>query len=265
MELAWLIVPAFFAELLDSTLGMGYGTILSPLLISLGYHPVAVIPAILLSQAFAGFCASVSHHGEGNVTFTRTSRDSRIVFMITVLGLVLVLAGAMLAVGLEKQYLKSYIGLLSLGMGALLLTRFRFRFSWRKMVTVGVISSFNKGMTGGGFGPVVTSGQIIAGNDHRGAVGCTTAAEAPICLTGFIAFCLMGTASEVPPELAWKFSLGSITLFFPRLVVPLLIGALLAAPLGPRLTKRIPRTNLRPAIGMLVLLLGLLTLLQAWL
>ncbi|HOO78649.1 MAG TPA: sulfite exporter TauE/SafE family protein [bacterium] len=264
MEFIGIAVLAFLAELLDSSMGMGYGTTLSPLLITLGFHPVAVIPGILLSQAFGGFSASVFHHGEGNVTFTRTSRDSKIVFLITVFGLVMVVAGAAIAVGIDKLYLKSYIGVLALVMGGILLSRFSFRFSWRKMVGVGIVSSFNKGITGGGFGPVVTSGQIIAGHDHKSAIGCTTAAEAPICIAGFVTFCLTGSASSVPASAAWRFDLGGIRLMVPKLVVPLVLGALLATPFGARITRRFPEEKIRPFLGVLVGALGLWTLLKAW-
>jgi len=263
MEFVYITVLAFLAEMLDSSMGMGYGTILSPLLISFGFHPLAAIPALLLSQAFGGFAASVFHHEEGNVTFTRTSRDSKVVFMITVLGLVAVVFGALVAVGLPKLYLKAYIGLLVLAMGVILLSRFSFRFSWKKMVGVGVISSFNKGISGGGFGPVVTSGQIIAGNDHKSAIGCTTAAEAPICIAGFIAFCLAGRAAAIPADAIWSFTVAGISMVIPRMVLPLTLGAIVAAPFGAKITKRVSNEKLRPIIGVLVTILGIWALYQA--
>ena len=266
MELSfWAIcILAFLAELLDCSLGMGYGTILSPLLIMMGYDPLVVIPGLLLSQAFGGFAASAFHQGQGNVEFTRTSRDSRIVFLITVLGLLAVVAGVLVAVGISKLALKTYIGVLVLAMGVILLSRFSFRFSWRRMVGVGIVSSFNKGISGGGFGPVVTAGQIIAGNDHRSAVGCTTAAEAPICIAGFIVYCLSGQAAGVAVADAWHPQLGSVVLTFPKILLPLTIGSILATPFGAHITKRIPREKLRPVLGVLVVLLGAWTLLKAW-
>lgn len=56
------------------------------------------------------------------------------------------------------------------------------------MLAVGVLSAFNKGISGGGFGPVVTSGQIIAGREGKSSIGTTTFAEAPICIAGFLTF-----------------------------------------------------------------------------
>ncbi|MCK4232918.1 hypothetical protein KAX75_00695, partial [candidate division WOR-3 bacterium] len=53
---------AFCCEYIDSSLGMGYGTILSPVLIIMGFDPLIVVPSILLSQAVGGFTASIFHH-----------------------------------------------------------------------------------------------------------------------------------------------------------------------------------------------------------
>ena len=46
-----ILVIALLCEYMDSTLGMGYGTTLTPLLLvlPLGLDPLAVIPAILIS------------------------------------------------------------------------------------------------------------------------------------------------------------------------------------------------------------------------
>ena len=53
---------AFICEFIDSSLGMGYGTILSPVLIIMGFDPLVAIPALLLSQAVGGFTAAIFHH-----------------------------------------------------------------------------------------------------------------------------------------------------------------------------------------------------------
>ena len=42
-----IVLLAFFCELVDSTLGMGYGTTLTPLLLAVGYEPIAIVPAVL--------------------------------------------------------------------------------------------------------------------------------------------------------------------------------------------------------------------------
>lgn len=246
-----LLGMAFAAELIDSSLGMGYGTILSPVLIIMGFPPLVVVPAILLSQAFGGFSASVFHHRLENVKLTRQSRDGRIVILITILGVITVVGAAILAMGLSQQALKTYIGILVLVMGVVLLSRIRFRFSWKKMIGVGILSSFNKGISGGGFGPVVTAGQIIAGHGYKNAIGVTTAAEVPICISGFIAYCFLKGPDAIFQD--WI------------IFVPLTVGSLLSTPIGAMITRKFPEDKVRPTLGILVVILGIWTLAKTWL
>ena len=132
-------------------------------------------------------------------------------------------------------------------MGIILLSGSEFRFSWKKMIAVGVLSSFNKGMSGGGFGPVVTSGQIIAGRDGKNAIGATAFAEAPICIAGFLTFLITKGISN------WN------------LVIFLSIGALLGAPLGALLTSKLKsERRLRLILAILTLILGTWTLVKTW-
>ena len=49
-----VLVIAFVAEYFDSTVGMGYGTTLTPLLLIMGYEPLQIIPVILLSELLTG-------------------------------------------------------------------------------------------------------------------------------------------------------------------------------------------------------------------
>lgn len=53
----------------------------------------------------------------------------------------------------------------------MLVTRERdFGFSWRRMVVVGLLAAFNRGLSGGGYRPVVTAGQIMSGVREKSAV-----------------------------------------------------------------------------------------------
>ena len=245
MEFFYIGLMAFGCEYIDSALGMGYGTILSPVLIIMGYNPLVVVPSILLSQALSGFTAAMFHHKQKNVIFTAESKDTKVVIVIAVTGIAACIVAAIIAINIPSWALKLYIGVLVLAMGVILLSRMRFEFSWKKMIGVGIISSFNKGMSGGGFGPVVTAGQIISGHKHKNAVGCTTMAEAPICLTAFATYCVFKGFPD------W------------RLVLALLIGAILSTPFGAFTTRHIPDKYVRPLLGGLISVLGVWTLFKA--
>jgi len=65
-----------------------------------------------------------------------------------------------------------------------------FRFSFKKIVELGSITAFNKGMSGGGYGSVVTGSQIPSGVKVNNAVGITSLAEGLTFVVGVIIYIL---------------------------------------------------------------------------
>ena len=104
----WLIssINSFgvFCEYIDSSLGMGYGTILSPILIILGFNPIVAVPAVLLSQACGGFAASVFHHQLKNVSFHPDLKYFKIVFIISGFGIFATIIAALIAINIPKVF-----------------------------------------------------------------------------------------------------------------------------------------------------------------
>lgn len=259
---------AIIAELLDSSLGMLYGTLLSPLLIISGFEPNLVVPSILLSQAIGGLIASVNHHRLKNVDFTikedvlkrladlgyidtfkeSTSRDLKVVFSVTSLGIIATIIGAIIAISIPKVAVETYIGVVVLLMGIILLLRSKFEFSWKKVFGIALLSAFNKGISGGGFGPVVTAGQVISGIESKRSIGATTLSEAPICIAGFLTYLIKKGMSD------WT------------LVSVLCLGSIIGAIVGPYLTAKFTNEKvIKKVLGSLVTLLGIWTLVKIWL
>lgn len=266
-----LIIGALICEFIDSSLGMMYGTILSPVLIIAGFNPILVVPAILFSQAIGGLTASIIHHRKKNVdlalksinpayikskltdlgykeAFNRgTTRDLKVSLCIISLGLVATILAAFIAVNIPKDILKTYIGVLVLVMGTILLSRVTFKFSWKKIMGIGIVSAFNKGISGGGFGPVVTAGQMISGRDGKSSIGATTLTEVPICLAGFLTYFFMKGIQD------WNF------------VLFLTVGSIIGAMVGPSFTASFKsEKKLKLILGVLVIVLGVWTLLNTW-
>jgi len=263
-----VFIAAFVCEMIDSSLGMLYGTILSPVLIIAGFDPLVVVPSILFSQAIGSIIASIGHHRLKNVDFSikedvmkrlsdlgyietfrkSTTRDLKVVFVVTCFGILTTMIAALTAIGIPKVVLKTYIGILVLSMGIILLLRTRFNFSWKKILGIGILSAFNKGMSGGGFGPVVTSGQLISGRESKRSIGATALSEAPICITGFLTYLIK---NGLP---SWN------------LVLILTAGSIIGAIIGPHITAKIKsEKRLRLGLGTLVTLLGIWTLIKTWL
>lgn len=260
--LAVLFGMAFFCELVDSTLGMGYGTTLTPVLLLMGYEPMQVVPAILLSELITGGFAAFAHHRAGNAFFDfrndsehrivkkmgklgymPKSKDSRIAFILGLCSLIGAVGAAVFAVNL-KAYLKPVIGIIVLAMGIIILVRHRSPggFSWKKVTGLGITAAFNKGLSGGGYGPLVTSGQILSGVNGKSAIAITSMAESFTCLIGVLTYLIMGT------EVSWM------------IAPPLVVGAVASVPLSAILVKKINTSKFTLIIGVATTILGCLTL-----
>jgi uncharacterized membrane protein YfcA len=174
---------AFAAGFLDTALGMGYGTVLGPLLLAAGYRLPEVVPALLLSQVIAGLVGARFHHANGNVSFVRDAVHLRVAAVLVAAGLLGGVAGPWVARQVREGVVRAYMGVMIVTLGLWVLLGRRARgFSWYRLVTVGALASVNKGLTGGGYGPVIAGGQIVAGLDPKAAVAITNLAEAVVSL-----------------------------------------------------------------------------------
>jgi uncharacterized protein len=228
-----IVILAFICELVDSSLGMGYGTTLTPILLAMGFEPLQIVPAVLASEALTGVLAGFFHHEFGNVNFKIGSRDLKVVLVLTGCSMVGVLISTLLAVNLPSWAIKLYIGILVLGLGVYILFNQRrdHPFSWLRIGGLGWLAAFNKGISGGGYGPVVTAGQVLSGVRGRNAVGITSLAEGITSVVGFLIYWWSGAALDS-------------TLLF-----SLMGGAVLSVPLSAFIVSRLPAGKLTVIIG----------------
>jgi hypothetical protein len=241
-----VIIAAVIMESIDSSLGMMYGTILSPFLIGLGFSPVDVVPAIIISQALGGISGSIQHHRFGNTSFDLKSNDLKVGIMIFSFGVIAVILGVFIGTRINPFALSLYIAVLMLCMGILVLSGIFLKFSWSKISVIGLISAFNKALSGGGFGPIITSGQIIVGRKVKNSVGATTMSEAVICITSFIVWLLMNKRIPLLP-----------------LMVALCAGALTGGLIGPFLLSRIRNTRIMTRmVAIMAILSGIFALVK---
>ena len=262
---------AFVCEYVDSTLGGGYGTILSPVLLLFGFSPMQIVPTILLSELISGLLAGFFHHLEGNVNLKPTTADIfkiknmlsplgymekfrktvplhlKVALLLAACSIIGTIAAVLVAVNIPEFWLKLYIGCLVLMMGIVILVCLnrQFKFSWKKITFLGIIASFNKGMSGGGYGPVVTSGQILAGIEGKSAVGITSLSEGLTCVVGVITYILVSKNF-----VDWK------------LAPWIIVGAVLSVPLSAKSVKIIGTKGLKLAVAILSIILGTVTIIK---
>ena len=240
-----LIVPlAFACEFIDSSLGMGYGTSLTPILLLLGFEPLQVVPAVLLSEFVTGLTAAVCHHKANNVDFNRASRDTKVAIVLSAFSVIGTVGAVFLAIRLPADVLKIVIGAIVLSMGAFILATLRRtpRFAWRKISVVATVASFNKGLSGGGYGPLVMGGQMLSGIGVKNAIAITSLAEGVTCLAGIIIYLVFSKHMD------WTLALA------------LLLGAVLSVPFAAITIKRISERKIKIIVAVVILLLGVLTL-----
>ncbi len=265
-----VLLLSFTFEFVDSSLGMGYGTSLTPLLLALGFNPIDIVPAVLISELLTGVLASIFHHRQGNAdlapdikglympdalrkihtrdglykAFTRTPQDLRVALVLSVASIVGAIIAVIASVSLPPDTVKIYIGVMVTLIGLIILLKRKgvFPFSWKKISILGGIAAFNKGISGGGYGPVVTSGQLLSGVHTKSAIAITSFAEMVACATGVITYLILGKELITP-------------------VLPyLVLGAVLSAPLSALFVARVNTSKMTVLVGLLTLLLGSYTL-----
>jgi uncharacterized membrane protein YfcA len=243
-----IIALAFVCEFVDSALGMGYGTTLTPVLLILGYRPLQIVPAILLSEFITGFVAAFSHHRMGNVDLRPGTHAFKVAAVLAACSALGVGSAVVLALNVPTTVVKIYVGVLVLVMGiTILVTMFRRTspgFSWKKVVGLGLVAAFNKGISGGGYGPVVTGGQMLSGVGSKNAIAICSLAEGVTSAVGVVAYLIAGR------EVEWI------------LAPSLALGAVLSVPLAALVVSRVSTKHMAAIVGAFTTLLGLWTLLR---
>ncbi len=239
---------AFGTAFLDAVLGMGYGTVLAPLLLLSGYRVPELVPALLLSQFAAGLVGARFHHTNGNASFAPGSVHLRAALVLIGAGVLGGLVGPWVARRVSESVVRAYMGTMILGLGVWLVVgrRKAYGFSWVRLLVLGAVASVNKGLTGGGYGPLLAGGQIMAGLEPKAAVAITNLAEAVVSLAAVAGYAWWFASS-------WRWDL----------VVAVTCGAVLAAPLGAQTVRLVGGEALRTAVGAATVCLGLLALLSA--
>lgn len=197
-----VIVLAFTFELMDSAAGMGFGTALAPVLFLFGYSPLQVTPVLLISEAITGLISGGVHHELKNASFSfRPLSDStRMMLLMGGVGAVASVASIVLtyfALSVPDAYIETYVSVLVLVMGLIGLVRARLvttiEYRPRRIVGFAVLAGINKGIGGGGYGPVVTLGQILSGVYEKSATAIASLAESLVSLVGVVTFFALST------------------------------------------------------------------------
>jgi uncharacterized membrane protein YfcA len=248
-SMVFLVVLSFLPAVVDSCLGMGYGFTVTPLLLVLGFSPIQAVPAVLFSSLVGNLLSAYFHHQFKNVDFSADSIHLRISLIMGGLGSIGSLVGALVAIGISTFYLNLYIGLMvtTLGFFVLFSRRLKLRFSWPRMVAFGAVGAFNKGISGSGFGPIVTTGELLVGLDEKAMVSIQSFSELFASIVGFLTFVLSRASVDVYLTLAMS------------------IGVAFSSPIAAFIVHKMPAEKLRWLIAVTAIVLGVITLVRPFL
>ncbi|MEM3951822.1 MAG: sulfite exporter TauE/SafE family protein [Nitrososphaerota archaeon] len=162
-----IFVFGFFAELIDGSLGMGYGIISNSLLLSLGLSPALASATVHTAEIFTTLASGVSHFKFGNV-------DKKLFIDLVVPGLFSAVIGAYFLVNFPSTIIRKLVSFYLIIMGGVIILRaFKINIFFKKVnvKSLACVGGFLDAVGGGGWGPIVTSTLIANGQNPKKIIG----------------------------------------------------------------------------------------------
>ena len=231
----WMVIAGFLAQLVDGALGMGYGVTSATILNSAGISPAAISGSIHTAEMFASGASGYSHYRFGNV-------NKKLFKALLIPGVIGAIIGAIFLTKLGEThlvYLRPIMAVYTLLLGLrIIMNAFRSQQPQKKFIRHGVLAGvggFLDSFGGGGWGPIVTTTLITKGRSPRFVIGSVSLTEFFVTLaSAFTFFTLLGVTH-------WQ------------VILALVIGGLVAAPIAARLTGKLPRKTSFILLGVLVI------------
>lgn len=244
-------VAGGLAQLVDGTLGMGFGVTSATVLLMVGIAPATASAATHAAKLPTTFVSGLTHWRVGNV-------DRRALVRIALPGMVGGFLGAVVLTNISLSAAKAWMSVLLLFFGAVIFARFglgvrliptpRNGNTARWLSPLGLVGGFVDATGGGGWGPVMTPSLLtVTRHEPRKVVGTVNAAEFLVALSVSTGF-LTGTAQQNIP---WVPVIGLIT------------GGVIVAPFAARLAGRLPHAPMGTMVGGLIILVNLVTVVGA--
>jgi len=230
----------FLAQVLDGALGMAYGTISNALLLSVGVPPAISSASVHFAEIFTTFLSGFSHLKLGNV-------DKNLFKKLLIPGVIGGVLGAYILTNIDGNKIKPFIGIYLLIMGIRILYKVTsmHKHSEEKITrrrhysVLGLLGGFFDAIGGGGWGPIVTTTLVSDGKNPRKTIGSVNAAEFFVTISEVMAFIALLS------QFNWS------------VIIGLIIGGSLAAPIAALITKKIPAKVLMISLGCIITFLSI--------
>ena len=232
------------AQLIDGSLGMGFGLTSSTLLLTLGTSAAVASAAVHFAEIGTTLASGVSHWHAENI-------DKDVLIRLAIPGGVGALLGATFLSLIDLSTSKIFISTLLLFLGFLLLYRNLFQSSAPQLVDannnprfltfLGFSGGFVDAAGGGGWGPVVTPTLMTATNmTPRKIIGTVSAAEFIVAVSASVGFLLNINKLDIN----WA------------IVGGLALGGSFMAPIAARIVSKLPRRQLAILVGAAVIVIN---------
>lgn len=235
-------LAGLLAQLVDGSLGMAFGVTATTTLLAIGVSPALASASIHLAEVGTTLAGGLAHWRFNNI-------DWRTVGLLALPGGIGAVLGAYVLVSLSTDFASVWIaGLLSV-LGLYVLIRFAF-LKLGKLITtkrpgakflgpLGLIAGFIDASGGGGWGPVATSTLLSSGRlEARKVIGSVSAAEFVVASSASVGF---------------FFALAGQGMNY-SVVLGLLVGGVIAAPVAASIVRFMPPRVLGAAAGGLIVL-----------
>ena len=242
-----IAIAGFLAQLIDGSLGMGYGVSSTTLLLTVGLTPALASASVHLAEIGTTAVSGASHWRLGNI-------DGRILLLLGIPGGIGAFLGAVVLSNLTLDAAKPWVSVVLLVLGGVIVFRFihgrrraapgtptgRIRRTWL-FGPLGIAGGFLDASGGGGWGPVVTSTLMASGKlKPRTIIGTVSGSEFIVSIAASVGFLLALGAAGI----GWD------------IVAMMLIGGSIAAPVAAWLVRHFDDRALGTAVGALIILLN---------
>ena len=233
-EEIWVFIGiGFFAQLVDGALGMAFGVLSTSSLLAFGVPPATASAMVHATEIFTTAASGASHVWHRNV-------DWRLVGRLAPAGMLGGAIGAFALANVGAEFISPIVSVYLIAMGGFIIFKV-FRPLWPREVRdwvvpfVGTIGGLLDAMGGGGWGPVVTGSLVGRGHDPRRVIGSTNLTEFLVTTVISVTFVIALGWSEL------------------RSAIGLIIGGLIAAPLGGYVVSRVPTRPIMFAVGIVII------------
>ena len=236
------VVIGFLAQIIDGALGMAYGISATTFLLSIGTSPAIASASVHIAAVFTTGLSGIAHVKFGNVSKSLFTR-------LLVPGIIGAFCFVLFVTKLDSDLLRPLISLYLLIMGVFIIRKTitkkkKKKLGGSKIAKLALTGGFMDSAGGGGWGPIVTSTLVGAGQDPRSTIGSVNFAEF------FLTLATAGFFSIFISTAPWTTVSG------------LVVGGLFAAPFAALLCKYLPVKFLMIIVGSVVSILSMINIFQ---